>query len=103
MAKRTDANHAAILNCLREMGFSVIDTHALPKFVDCVAGLKGYSILIEIKPPGKKLSKTQEDLFTNFDGWIEVIHDEDDCLRLKGEVMDLIEEHLNHDQYETIR
>ena len=46
MPKKVDSNHTRIVKYLRELEFSVIDTHALPKFVDCVAGMIGYTILI---------------------------------------------------------
>jgi len=89
MARKVDTNHTRIVKYLREIGFSVIDTHALPKFVDCVVGMDGYTALIEIKPVGKFLNATQEEIFASFDGWIDIVHDEDDCLRLKKEFKDL--------------
>lgn len=54
-AARTDANHTAIIKAMRQLGAYVIDTSALPKFVDAVAGFRGHTFLVEIKrPPGPK-------------------------------------------------
>jgi Holliday junction resolvase len=46
--RATDSTHAPILRTLRELGYTVYDTHALgDDFPDAVAGANGVTILVE--------------------------------------------------------
>lgn len=78
MAKRVDANQAEIVAALREMGASVFDLHEVGHGCpDILVGYKGYTCLMEIKTPGKFLSKRQEDWFDEWYGEVYVIHSVD--------------------------
>jgi hypothetical protein len=59
---RTDANHAEIRNGLRKCGFTVEDYHKLGRGVPdlCVLIRPGYSLLLEVKMPGEKLTEAEE-------------------------------------------
>jgi hypothetical protein len=49
-AARTDSNHAAIRDELRDMGFEVFDTHALGNgYPDLHVSKNGWSALVEVK------------------------------------------------------
>ncbi len=48
-AARTDSGHAELLTVLRELGYTVHDTHTVGHgFPDAVAGRNGLTILVEI-------------------------------------------------------
>lgn len=78
-AAKTDANHSAIVNALREAGFSVWDTSAVGRgFPDCVAGIGRKAFLIEIKdgaksPSRRRLTPDQEAFRASWQGHYEVI------------------------------
>lgn len=58
-AARTDAAHASIRDALRKAGAYVIDTSALPGFVDLVVGWQARTCLLEVKrPTGPKGGKS---------------------------------------------
>lgn len=59
-ARRKDANHNAIADHLRGIGWSVLDTSALGGgFPDCVVGRPGFACLVEIKDGSKSPSARQ--------------------------------------------
>ena len=72
--RRTDNNHREIIIELRSHGFSVFDTHNIPKFVDCVVGYNGYNFMFEIKQDHKKkLTPDEQKLKDTWTGQYDVI------------------------------
>jgi len=62
-AAKVDSNHPAIREELRELGFTVFDTHALGNgYPDLHVSKGGWSILVEVKPPGKEKRLTSYEL-----------------------------------------
>jgi hypothetical protein len=66
-ARRTDRNHAQLRDALRQMGYFVLDTSAIPNFVDMIAAKHGRVYFIEAKdgeksPSRRKLRPSQEAL-----------------------------------------
>jgi hypothetical protein len=55
-ARRTDATHAEFRSLLRECGWYVLDTHAVPGFFDVIACKRGDVWFCEFKDGAKKPS-----------------------------------------------
>jgi hypothetical protein len=98
-ARRTDANHRALLDLAQQLGAKVFDTHCLPNFVDAVvlnprSRLELVSDqprwvwlpqleLWELKAPKGKLRASQQKLIDA--GWpIRVIKTREDVLNALG-------------------
>jgi hypothetical protein len=57
--KRTDANHAAIVQALRQVGAVVLDVHSLPGCLDLLVAYRGALSLLEVKDGSKAASRRQ--------------------------------------------
>jgi len=55
--RRTDANHKAIVEQLRQRGIAVLDLHSLPGALDLLVGFRGVLSLIELKDGAKSPSR----------------------------------------------
>ena len=84
LAAKTDENQQKIMDELREIGFSVFDTHSLGRgFPDIIVGIgawigacyQGDNYLFEIKMPGKKnnLTKAERNFRDTWQGQVHVI------------------------------
>lgn len=80
MIKRTDRNHAEIINSLRKIpGISVFSTHAIGKgFPDIVVGYKQKNYLFEIKdelksPSQKKLTLSEIEFQLKWKGQYDIV------------------------------
>lgn len=89
MIKRTDRNHAEIINALRKIpNLSVFSTHEVGKgFPDIVIGYKGVNYLIEIKdgnkpPSARKLTDAELQFHSNWKGQIKIVNNLDEVLKL---------------------
>lgn len=89
MIKRTDRNHAEIINALRKIpNLSVFSTHEVGKgFPDIVIGYKGVNYLIEIKdgnkpPSARKLTDAELQFHSNWRGQIKIVNNLDEVLNL---------------------
>lgn len=89
MIKRTDRNHAEIINALRKIpNLSVFSTHEVGKgFPDIVIGYKGVNYLIEIKdgnkpPSARKLTEAELQFHFNWRGQIKIVNNFDEVLNL---------------------
>lgn len=89
MIKRTDRNHAEIINALRKIpNLSVFSTHEVGKgFPDIVVGYKGINYLIEIKdgnkpPSARKLTDAELQFHSNWRGQIKIVNNLDEVLNL---------------------
>lgn len=87
-AARTDANHAEILQALRDAGCSVFDCSGLGGgFPDLCVGIGGRTVLLEIKDGKKPLSRRQltDAQLTFFGEWkggpLCIVCDVDSALR----------------------
>ena len=81
-AQRTDRTPREVIDTLRQCGWKVADTHALPNWVDCVAS-KGETVrLIEIKTATGKLKPSQQRLIDQ--GWpVVVLRSAEDAVGLR--------------------
>ena len=89
MIKRTDRNHAEIINALRKIpNLSVFSTHEVGKgFPDIVIGYKGINYLIEIKdgnkpPSARKLTDAELQFHSNWKGQIKIVNNFDELLNI---------------------
>jgi hypothetical protein len=89
MIKRTDRNHAEIINALRKIpNLSVFSTHEVGKgFPDIVIGYKGINYLIEIKdgnkpPSARKLTDAELQFHSNWKGQIKIVNNLDELLEI---------------------
>ena len=89
MIKRTDRNHAEIINALRKIpNLSVFSTHEVGKgFPDIVIGYKGVNYLIEIKdgnkpPSARKLTDAELQFHSNWRGQIKIVNNLNEVLNL---------------------
>jgi hypothetical protein len=89
MIKRTDRNHAEIINALRKIpNLSVFSTHEVGKgFPDIVIGYNGVNYLIEIKdgnkpPSARKLTDAELQFHSNWKGQIKIVNNLDEVLNL---------------------
>ena len=84
--KRTDANQKIIVAALRAAGASVAITSSLGKgFVDIVAGINGFSLLMEIKDGSKarsqqKLTEAEQKFFDEWKGHAAIVTTIDEAL-----------------------
>lgn len=87
-AAKVDANQAAIVKVLCQLGVSVEDTSGAHKgFTDIVAGYKGVTVLVEIKnsenhPCKRKLTTEQIKVHERFKGAITVIETVEQAIAL---------------------
>ena len=65
LAARTDANHAAVVRALRQVGASVLDLSRVGQGCpDLLVGYQGKNFLVEVKATAKKkLTKDQVRFF----------------------------------------
>ena len=92
-AKRVDANQAEIVDALRKAGATVQDLHEVGK--GCPDILVGYytyeycdltevNILMEIKAPGGKLNKREQEWHNSWRGQVVVVHSIEEALEVLG-------------------
>jgi len=86
MPKRVDIIQSEIIQKLRSvMGVTVFPTHmAHFGFPDIVVGRAGANYLLEIKMPGKKLNKYQEEFHNTWTGRVSVVHSWEEAFRAIG-------------------
>jgi len=84
-AKRVDANQAEIVDALRKAGATVQDLHEVGKGCpDIMIGWLGYNILMEIKAPGGKLNKREQEWHDTWRGQVVVVHSIEEALEVLG-------------------
>lgn len=83
-ARRTDANHAAVIHTLEALYCSVVDTSALGGgFPDLVVGLAGTTVLVEVKAENGTLQPNQQRFHDDWRGRKPVIvRTQQDCIDL---------------------
>ncbi len=68
-ARKKDANHDAIGNHLRQLGWSVLDLwRAGCGIPDLAVGRPGWACLVEVKQPGKKLTPDEQSVRDRWEG-----------------------------------
>lgn len=81
-AKRADGNQPEIVEALRKVGVSVEHLHmvggGMPDLLCCV---RGETLLLEIKEPGKSLNKQQVEFISRWPGRIEVAHSPEEAVK----------------------
>jgi hypothetical protein len=89
-ARRTDRNHAEILQVFRKLGFSVADTSRLGQgFPDCVIARSSKTALCEIKD-GKKiksaraLTEAQKKFWEEWRGLYLIVERPEDVLEISS-------------------
>jgi hypothetical protein len=89
MIKKTDRNHAEIMQVLRKIpGVSVFSTHAVGKgFPDLVVGYMGMNYLLEVKdgekpPSQRKLTADEVRFHNSWMGQIAIVNSIDDLIKI---------------------
>jgi hypothetical protein len=86
--RKTDGNHAQLLNTFRELQLSVHDTHELGGgFGDCVVGVPGVNVLVEIKddslPPSKRdLTEDEHEFHRIWRGPLVIVESIDHAIKV---------------------
>lgn len=71
-AARIDSNQHELVEALKKIGARC---YYIKEPVDLVVGFRGRSVLLEIKQPGKTLTKAQQEFIESWPGEIHVCHD----------------------------
>jgi hypothetical protein len=85
---RKDGNHKEIIAAFRSLGATVFDTASLGSgFPDCVIGMRGNNVLVEIKdgslPPSKrKLTPDELKFHAEWRGKVVIINNVDEAIEL---------------------
>ena len=85
---RKDGNHKEIIQAFRDLGATVFDTASLGSgFPDCVVGMRGNNVLVEIKdgslPPSKrKLTPDELKFHATWQGKVVIINNIDEAIEL---------------------
>ncbi len=67
--RKVDGNQREIVEGLRALGYSVRHTHIVGKgFPDLVVGKFGFTLLVEVKRAGEKLTPDEKDFFETWTG-----------------------------------
>lgn len=91
-ASKVDANQAAIVAELRQVGASVLHLHTLGKGApDLLVGFRGVNFLVEIKdgdkpPSAQKLTPDEQRFHDNWRGQRVVVRTADEALRTIGAI-----------------
>ncbi len=79
--KRVDSNQKQVVQELRELGYSVALTHIIGNgFPDFLVAKDGFSVPVELKSEGGKLTKDEEDFHKNFTGTIVIAFNTQDVV-----------------------
>lgn len=89
MAKRTDANQAALMADLRRLGATVLDLHTLGKGApDLLVAWGGSNVLVEVKRPGESLNELQQQWHATWLGPVIIATSAEDVLtKLRHPIM----------------
>ena len=88
-ARRTDNNHAEIVQALRQVGAFVADTHALGTgFPDLlVVRPDTFMFLVEVKSSaGAKLTPDEKEFMSKCPAHVHIVYSVEDALRLYSEL-----------------
>jgi hypothetical protein len=93
--KRTDRNHAAIVQALRQVGAVVLDVHALPGCLDLLVAYRGALTLIECKDGAKpayarRLTEAEQNTIRALAAVgveAQVVYDVESALRAVGAIL----------------
>jgi hypothetical protein len=84
-AARTDENQGEIVKALRQIGVSVVPTHAVGKgFGDLVCGYRGGTYLLEVKDRLGVLTDDQADFVRTWQGDYHVVRSVSEALAVFG-------------------
>jgi Holliday junction resolvase len=89
-AARKDANHKAIVDAFRRLGWSVLDVSQLKNCCDIFVSRKSMVLALEIKDGSKpasatKLTKGEEEFLKTWQGYCRVIFSVDDVININQE------------------
>ncbi len=76
-AARTDNNQHELVEALKKIGAR---SYYIKEPVDLVVGFRGRSILLEVKRPGKVLTKAQEEFIAAWPGEVHVCRTIDEAI-----------------------
>lgn len=84
---RVDSNHTKLVEQLRQVGYSVLNTHQLKNCFDILVGHNGKNYAFEIKDPDKppsarKLTEGEEKFFSTWKGQVNVIHTLEEAIKI---------------------
>ena len=84
--RRTDGNHAAVVEALRAIGASVLDIHDIGHGApDLIVGFRAMNLLIEVKddrqpPSHRRLTPDEQQFFDDWRGPIYVVYSPADAI-----------------------
>lgn len=83
-----DQNHTEIKQEFDRLGWSVAEVHSVKRFVDLVVGKYNITLLVEVKMPGKPLTKDQEKYHDDWRGTAPVVmRSVEDVRELDADIM----------------
>lgn len=92
MPKKTDANHIAISDAFRRLGYSVKSMHEVGGgFPDLVVAKGSDTYLVEIKTAAGKLNELQQAFIDKWNGKVYVVHCVDDVLAFNSDLLAPVE------------
>lgn len=78
---RVDVNQPAVVKALRQAGYSVQHLHTIGKGCpDLLAAKHGINVLLEVKQPGGKLTKDEQDWHARWEGAVLIVYGADDAM-----------------------
>lgn len=81
--RRVDANHAAIVEAFRAMGWSVQSLAAIGKGCpDLLVAKHGHTLVVEVKTPTGKLRDEQREWIKAWNAAVFIVKDLDDVTRM---------------------
>ena len=78
-AKRRDKNEAEIVAALESIGCTVC---RLDRPCDLLIGFRSFNLLIEVKSPGGRLTKAQQDFIPAWKGQVRVLETVEEAIEL---------------------
>ena len=83
MAKKVDKNQRAIVQALRQCGYTVLHLHAVGRGCpDLMVGRDGVNYLIEVKSAKGKLTPQQVTFFGHWQGQVMIIRSVEEVMAL---------------------
>lgn len=76
-AARTDNNQHELVEALKKIGAKCF---YIKEPVDLVVGFRGRSVLLEVKRPGKTMTKAQEEFVSTWPGECHVVYTIDEAI-----------------------
>jgi Holliday junction resolvase len=80
-AARVDENQPMIVKAFRQLGWAVLHIHQLKNCFDILISKNNFVYCVEVKQPGGKLTKGEEEFHKSWNAPVYIIETIDDVLR----------------------